>query len=446
MSFPTQPAAPPSGRDDQSDFNLDMQLLGDEGDGTPQAGDDEDTPQSGDEEPLDDSTDTDEEDGEEGDEEGEDEDEEPSDEDKEDKDDEEEGDDKPLAPVHTRPTVKQINEKYPGFFKQFPEMRHMLFREQEYSQLFPTVDDAKDAASRAGDFDTFSNLLQSGKKEDFQEFLKGVSEAGPKTLRGMAANFLPSLYTTNRDLYFEVTTPIAESLLKNAYKTAKAAGNVNLQNAAEHIALWALGDAGFATGEKSTPPLQVEESPKDPELEKERTAFYQEKYQDARNFVGQTSHTRLEKEFRKGLDPNGVFNSFTSGLLVKKGLEELGEMLEKDTQHIATMNSLWNQAKKAGYVGNWKDRLLATYLSRARTYLPAVRQRLRNEALKGQEQRHEKTRDIAGRSGNRKEVQGSGNAPKGGRQGGNAPANPGTIDWRKTSDLDILNDKVTYRK
>ena len=33
-----------------------------------------------------------------------------------------------LHPLHARPTVRQITSKYPTFFKEFPDMRHMLFR------------------------------------------------------------------------------------------------------------------------------------------------------------------------------------------------------------------------------------------------------------------------------------------------------------------------------
>src|SRR5437763_300329 len=44
-----------------------------------------------------------------------------------------------------RPTFKDIKAKYPNLFKDFPDLRDMVFRERDYSELFPTVEDAKEA-------------------------------------------------------------------------------------------------------------------------------------------------------------------------------------------------------------------------------------------------------------------------------------------------------------
>src|SRR5437660_282354 len=45
----------------------------------------------------------------------------------------------------TLPQFKEITKKYPNFFKDFPNLRHAFFREKEYSEIFSTVDEAKEA-------------------------------------------------------------------------------------------------------------------------------------------------------------------------------------------------------------------------------------------------------------------------------------------------------------
>jgi hypothetical protein len=349
--------------------------------------------------------------------------------------------DKKVVPLHRRPTPKEITEKYPNFFKEFPDMRHAMFREQEYSSLFPTVDDAKEASSNAESFKHFSQLAMSGKVEDFKEFLSGVAEA--KGLEPMAANFLPALYNTNRDMYFKVTTPIVASMLRYAYKQGTAQNNNDLKNAALHIANAVLGDMNFATGDKM-PEAIIPEKKVDPELDKERKTFYQERYNTNRSEIQGTASQRLRNDIRKGLDPNGVFNEFTTNLLVNKVVEELGVKLGANERHMRAMNSMWKHAYEAGFAGNWKDRILSAYLSAARAEMPAIRAAIRAEALKERQAQAGRREQDATKSANRKDVPGSSNAT-GQRSGGRSPSAK-EIDWSKTSDRDFLNDKITLRK
>ncbi len=348
----------------------------------------------------------------------------------------------PALRLHPRPTVRDITTKYPNFFKEFPDMKHVLFREGKYAELFPTVEDAKESHEKASSFDNFSTLITSGKTPDFTEFLKGVDEV--KGLPSMAANFLPALFNVNKDMYYQVTGPIAEQLLRNAYRVASQGGNENLKNAAMHIAQWAFGDAQFATGEKQTPPLKVEEPQSDPKFEQEKKDFYATKYNDTKSYVDGQATTRMMSEIRKGLDPNNAFTPFTQGLLVKQVFEEIGALLEADKSHIAVMNSMWKQAQKAGFAGNWKDRILSTYLSRARQLMPAIRTKIRTAALNQERSSSEQTLRVAQRSGNRREVQGSQNSSRNGPSRQPVPA--GQVDWSKTSDIDFINDRVTYKK
>lgn len=346
------------------------------------------------------------------------------------------------TPGHARPTLAQIKAKYPEFFKDFPDMRHVFFREGEYTKIFPTVEDARDASARAEDFTKFSDLLSSGKPEDFKEFVAGVKEAG--SLTPMAANFLPALYEADRDMYFKVTTPVAESLLRNAFAQASQAGNDNLKNAALHLAQWAFGDVAYATGEKRSPDPRVEAKPAtDPNLEKERQDFMQMKYNDARSYVNDNSRNRLTAEIRRGLDPNNAFTPAMQNLLVKEILSEIGDSLEADESHMRVMNSLWKQARRANFAGDWRDRILSAYLSRARRNMPEIRNRLRGELLNNEEHRGKIMEKRAERSANRRDVQGSPHSS--GKTNGRPPAAQ-EIDWSRTSDMDLLNDRVTLKK
>jgi len=339
-----------------------------------------------------------------------------------------------------RPTVRDITTKFPEFFKTFPDMRHVLFREGEYANIFPTIDDAKEASQTVENYNHLSDLVSSGKREDFTEFLKGINEAD--SLSQMASNFLPSLHEVNSDLYYRVTQPILESILRNAYKTGLDGGNDNLKNAALHVARWALGDPAYATGEKKSEPIKID-TPKSSDLDRERAEFYTQKYNDAKGYVDSTASSRLYAEVKRGFDPNNILPQATVDLWTKHIVEEIDRSLVKDERHMKAINSMWKRAHAAGYAGDWKDRILSSYLSAARALMPAIRAKARATAFGSQRQLVEENERQARKSEGRKDVSGSANS-----QGvrGAKPINPKTIDWEKTSDLDILNDNVTYRK
>jgi hypothetical protein len=256
----------------------------------------------------------------------------------------------------------------------------------------------------------------------------------------MAGNFLPSLYRVDKDVYFKITEPLAVQILRNCWSAGKQQNNENLTNSAEHMAAFLFGDIAYANGQKRPEGLQLPK--RDEGVANERAQFEAEKYQVLHSEVNDTVRTKLRMEIRKGLDPGKVFSDFTANLLVDKIMQELGAQLESDKKHLGVMNSLWAQAKRAGFRGNWKDRLVSAYLSGARPVMPGVRTRIRSEASKGQQSQNEDRRETATRSSERKEVRGTT-----GRQSG-VPKNirPNDVDWSKTSDEDFLNDKVNLKK
>jgi hypothetical protein len=344
-----------------------------------------------------------------------------------------------VTPVtHGRPAPKEITAKYPNFFKEFPEIRHMIFREGEYTKLYPTVDDAREASEKAENFSNFSEMLQSGTPDKFGEFLSGVKQGGENVYTNMVANFLPTLFNTDRETYYKVTTPVAASMLRNAFNRAKSSGDENLANAAQVLAQWALGDAKYATGEKVVEQLKpVEAKP-----QTEQQQFYQQRFVETKAAIASDTSTIIRSEIRKGLDPNNTMNDFTRDLMVDRILVEVGDTLSKDKRHMDTMNSLWRRAHSEGYAGNWKDRLKSAYLSGARAVMPAIRAKIRSAAFADAKASAQSREATAEKSANRREVQGSKNS--GIVRGTNVSAKQ--VDWGNTSDLDFLNDKVSLKK
>jgi len=338
--------------------------------------------------------------------------------------------------VKARPAFKEITGKYPNLFKDFPDLREMYFREQEYTKAFPTVEDAKEAAEIVERFNSLDELVSSGKVEDAADFFKFIKESDEGVHNKFAMNFLPALSKSDPDLHYQILTPVAQDLIQAVFAEGSRLGEEagkNLRNAALHFSQYYFNDLDVAKGKKVARVEPVDDSAKQ-ELDREREAFYAEKYESSLQGVESRIGSILSKEIKKSLDPKGdTFNDFMLDTLTEKVLKSVDVATTKDTSHMARIASLWKQARKASYSKESTDRLVSAYLSRARQLLPEIKNKIRSDALSNKSTEKSNAtprRDISG----------------GGQQRFSVTTDPKKIDYHKTSDRDILDDKVTLRK
>ena len=341
----------------------------------------------------------------------------------------------------SRPTTKEIAVKYPDFFKDFPDLRHAFFREQEFTGIFPTIEDAQDAKTRSEDFDTFSDLVNSG---DVVGFLGVLDETDRDTAKKFALNFLPAVYKNNADLYYSITTPLVENFVVRLHKHGEQSNDDNIKNAALQASLWAFGDTSIATGKKtvSSASASAPASAEKTDFEKEKTDFYAERFATFRSDVT----TGADRQFRtivlKDFDPNKVFNAELRTILVDRILDEVDTALKDDKGHMDRMQSIWKRADRAGYAGNWKSRITTAYLERAKTIMPAIRQRIVKAVIASKQDESDRLAERGERGADRKEVVGS-HSPSGGKTG---TPTAKEVDWDRTSDADFLDGKITTKK
>ena len=145
------------------------------------------------------------------------------------------------------------------------------------------------------------------------------------------------------------------------------------------------------------------------------------------------------KTGKNKIDPDEVLSPFIRNTIIERVIADIGSTLQADKNHLTYMDSLWSRARQNGRTDNDKARIIAAYLARARSLAPSLRSKYVSEAM------GRKVRDV-----NQKRVKVSSvqdRIPANGRVavGGNKGYNPKSIDYRKTSDYDILNDDIKYR-
>jgi len=366
---------------------------------------------------------------------------------KKDDDDEDEDEDELInkddIQIHERPTLKEIKTKYPEIFKDFPDLKEALFRDRKYSEIFPTIEDAQEAQSSSTSYDEMSNLLFSGDPEDLNKFLESMKEGSKDSIQSMAVNFLPILYKQDEGAYFDVIHTVIENAIKNVYKEGVNADRENVRNAAILFSRIVFGDDDIAsTDKRMTRHIKIDSESK-VTLNNERKEMKDQRYIEVKdNVVGRCSKT-LKKEILKGMTSNDISDDLKE-ILVDRIQQEVGTFLNNNENHMKIMNSLWKKGYNAGFVGDWEARLTSAYLARAKSVMPAIRNKIVSKVTKTSADDSRNKMEIISGS-NRREIHGSGKASKSVvKSVTDIPDNK--IDWGRTSDLDYFNERVTLKK
>lgn len=343
-----------------------------------------------------------------------------------------------------RPTLKDIKAKYPDIFKDFPALRDMYWREQKITEVFATVEEASEAKEELQSFRNLEAAFDSGKLEDTKFALEAIKSIDDATLPNLALNFLPALRELDQNSYYAAITPELVGFVKSLYDAGVRNGNENSKNAALVASLHFFGDKGVATGEKAVniPKPKVKEETKEDKTAQERKAFQQERHEALFQDVSHDFKAELTSEIKKDIDPDEVMTDFTKNALVETILKRINKTLANDPSHTARMSSLWKQAAQGGFARNWKDRIVNAALSRAKTIMPQIRAKARAEALGTRQRQSNKV--LNSKKGTERVPNNSTN------RGGVTKTNLGSldtkkIDWKGSSDLDILNGKVKLK-
>lgn len=337
--------------------------------------------------------------------------------------------DEPLTDENGRPTVKAIKAKYPDLFKDFPSLRAAFFDYPKFLEVFPDPATAQEASEKAGEFDQLEASLVG--KGDPSLLVKTLEENSPKALAKIVENFGEAVRSINQDLYMKLATPIVEELLYHASAHGKKTGNKNLDLAARHLANFVFANGGEVPDISKRAKGKNEPSEAEIELQRERDSNNQREFVRSLKEVADKSLSDITPIISSKLDG---LTPFEKKQVIKETRAELDSKLSADSAFQKTLKALWRKAAEDGYSEVTKSRIRRAWLDRAKALAPAIRNRLRQEALNGRKEGTPNESD-SNRPGKKRQFGNQGGVNRGKRE----VLDPHKIDWRKTSDMDILN-------
>lgn len=280
-----------------------------------------------------------------------------------------------VTPVRRR----EILAKYPTLFKDFPYLEKAYYREGQFTEIFPTIPEAKEAAEKARTLDNFeADLVNNGNTETI---LKTVHDQNPESFKKIVDNYLPTLAKVDEKAYLHCVGNITKHTIMAMVREAKASGSDALRSAAQILNQFAFGTSNFV------PPQNLSsakpEGEQKPEGESREQTFIKQQLETTVNDLNTRVNNTLKNTIEANIDPRKSMTDFVRKHATSEALQELNGLLEKDTRFKAIADKLWEAAVKANFSKESVDRIKSAYLSRSKTLLPAVIKKARNEALKG---------------------------------------------------------------
>ena len=270
-------------------------------------------------------------------------------------------------------THSKLNKKYPGIFKEFPGLRNKIGREAAFSELFPTVDEARVASKKAEVFDVYETEIQKGNPDAIIGALPNAQIA-----EKFASQILPSLHRAHPKLFNAAVDPVMRLMLNKVNQDATSAGDKNLGLAAKYISRYLYGKAEIP----SLPDTRNNQpDPEKEELKAQLAQTQQEKYVEFESSVTSAVQRTLGKEASSLLDPKNTLSPKMKEVLIKQIIEETDEELRDNPKHMARMRAFAEKAKRSGLGSEHKTRILSAYLASARPVLKTISQRIKTEAF-----------------------------------------------------------------
>ena len=281
-----------------------------------------------------------------------------------------------ITPVSRR----EILAKYPKLFKEFPHLEKAYYRERAFTEIIPTIEDAKEAVTKANILDQFDADLRDGKLENA---LKAVKGSGEKAFNNLVDDYLPNLARVDKDAYLHVVGNIIKTTTISMIEEAKNSSNDDLRVAAE-----ILNEFIFRTKQITKPSnlsKQVDDKTNDAEnkLKTERETYLRQRYTDSKEELDTKVTNVLKSTIEANIDPRQSMTDYVRKNAIRECQDKLDELLEGDKRLGVLIDRLWGASAKENFSKSSLDKIKSAYLIRAKQLLPTVLKGARNEALKG---------------------------------------------------------------
>ena len=274
--------------------------------------------------------------------------------------------------IDAPPRKKELLKAFPDIFKKFPFIEKMLYRDQQYTQMFGSFDEAKEISEKASTLDDYEQQLMSGNSVSL---LTDVHQNDPKAFSKIALNILPTIKQIDGNAYKEIVGDLIRRLTHSMHSTGESKKDEDLKTAAALV-------NGYVFGDEKVEAPKARETEKEDELSKREREFNDRRRVTNVNDISLKVGNTLKNTVSEYIDQKNQMSSFEKRGAIKEVLELVDEEIGRDTMFRRMLDKLWVAAEQDNYSKNSLDRIRSTYLGRAKPLLSSSIKKVRAEILK----------------------------------------------------------------
>ena len=284
-----------------------------------------------------------------------------------------------VAPVRK----KEILAKYPTIFKDFPYLEVAYFRDRQFSEIFPTVDDAKEAQEKADTLDHYTSEVSSG---NIEGILSTIKQGDQESFNRLVDSYLVTLQKVDQVAYSHLMGNLFKNTVASMVSRANESNNEHLLGAANILHQFIFGHSSYS------PPQNLSKGKeKDQGLENEKRALVQQRFEMVRDDLVTKTGNALRATISTNIDPKGQMSDYVRKKSIDDALTLTESMMSQDASFRKILDRAWDAAFKSGFSRASIEAIRTTIISKARTILPETIRRTRSEALRGLVRRKEET-------------------------------------------------------
>jgi hypothetical protein len=271
---------------------------------------------------------------------------------------------------------KDILKAYPDLFKKFPALERAMYREQGYTEIYPTIKEAKASLETIKEYKELETNVLGG---DIKSLLKSVKERDPEALNKIADNYLTDLYETDQTAYGHVLNNVFKYTIKAMVNTGKKNNDDQLLAAAELFHKFYFGDADYS---EPTKLAKITDNKKS-EVDAEREQFLAERFNDARDELGVRIDNKLKSVISQAIDPKGEMSDYVKSKAIEDCIMQLHGQIGNDARTQRIIRNLWVKSRETKFSKESVNVIGSAYLSVAKSLLLPIVRENRTKALSG---------------------------------------------------------------
>jgi hypothetical protein len=282
-----------------------------------------------------------------------------------------------VTPVRRR----EILKKYPTLFKDFPYLEKAYYRDQQFTEILPTIADAKEAAESHRVLQRYTeDMVEKGNVDNV---LKMIKEHSPETFAQVVDNYMDKLKAVDPAAHIHVQSNLVKNVILGMVESAKSDGDDDLRTAALLLNKWAFGTAKFTPPEKMAKETKPEDKTKEAEITQREKEFNERLTKNAMGQVNTRVNNSIKSAIENNIDPQNAMTDYVKRNATRDALEKITDLIERDTRFQLIVNKLWEKAHKSNFSDDSLAEVRRAFLSKAKSLLEPVLKSSRNQALKG---------------------------------------------------------------